>query len=60
MASAELAAVELPQFKGRAGWEFTDISALDLAAYERALADESAGGVGAAVRAAGASELPEA
>ncbi len=29
------AAVELPQFKGRAGWEFTDISELDLAAYER-------------------------
>ena len=27
--------VELPQFKGRAGWEFTDISELDLAAYER-------------------------
>jgi Fe-S cluster assembly protein SufD len=26
---------ELPQFKGRAGWEFTDISKLDLAAYER-------------------------
>jgi Fe-S cluster assembly protein SufD len=34
------AAVELPQFKGRAGWEFTDISALDLASYERALADD--------------------
>jgi Fe-S cluster assembly protein SufD len=29
-------AVALPQFKGRAGWEFTDISALDLAAYEPA------------------------
>jgi Fe-S cluster assembly protein SufD len=27
--------VELPTFKGRAGWEFTDISELDLAAYER-------------------------
>jgi Fe-S cluster assembly protein SufD len=26
--------LELPQFKGRPGWEFTDISALDLAAYE--------------------------
>jgi Fe-S cluster assembly protein SufD len=32
--------VELPQFKGRPGWEFTDISALDLASYERALADD--------------------
>ena len=27
---------DLPQFKGRPGWEFTDISGLDLAAYERA------------------------
>jgi Fe-S cluster assembly protein SufD len=27
-------ALELPTFKGRAGWEFTDISALNLAAYE--------------------------
>ena len=34
MASAP-ALPELPQFKGRAGWEFTDISSLDLAAYER-------------------------
>ncbi|MGH2855913.1 MAG: Fe-S cluster assembly protein SufD, partial [Solirubrobacteraceae bacterium] len=31
-------AVALPTFKGRPGWEFTDISGLDLAAYERALA----------------------
>jgi Fe-S cluster assembly protein SufD len=31
LGSAEL---ELPQFKGRPGWEFTDISGLDLAAYE--------------------------
>jgi Fe-S cluster assembly protein SufD len=28
------APVELPTFKGRPGWEFTDISGLDLAAYE--------------------------
>ena len=27
------AAVALPQFKGRPGWEFTDISGLDLTAY---------------------------
>ena len=26
--------LELPQFKGRPGWEFTDLSGLDLAAYE--------------------------
>ncbi len=35
MASASAPAVELPTFKGRPGWEFTDISSLDLAAYER-------------------------
>ena len=34
MASALARACELPQFKGRPGWEFTDISGLDLAAYE--------------------------
>jgi Fe-S cluster assembly protein SufD len=32
--------VELPQFKGRPGWEFTDISGLDLAAYEPVTAPE--------------------
>ncbi len=35
MASAQAPALELPTFKGRPGWEFTDISGLDLAAYER-------------------------
>jgi Fe-S cluster assembly protein SufD len=30
---ASSAPVELPTFKGRPGWEFTDISGLDLAAY---------------------------
>jgi Fe-S cluster assembly protein SufD len=34
LASAATAALELPTFKGRPGWEFTDISGLDLAAYE--------------------------
>ncbi|MHB8691128.1 MAG: Fe-S cluster assembly protein SufD [Solirubrobacteraceae bacterium] len=29
-------AVELPTFKGRPGWEFTDLSGLDLGAYEPA------------------------
>ena len=28
-----MSATEMPQFKGRAGWEFTDISKLDFAAY---------------------------
>ena len=35
-------AVELPTFKGRPGWEFTDITGLDLAAYEPADGDEAA------------------
>jgi Fe-S cluster assembly protein SufD len=38
------AAVQLPTFKGRAGWEFTDISTLDLPAYER-VAPAVSGGV---------------
>jgi Fe-S cluster assembly protein SufD len=36
-------ALELPQFKGRPGWEFTDISGLDLAAYERVAPDAGPG-----------------
>jgi Fe-S cluster assembly protein SufD len=32
--------IELPQFKGRPGWEFTDLSGLDLPAYERVAPDE--------------------
>jgi Fe-S cluster assembly protein SufD len=34
---------ELPQFKGRPGWEFTDLSGLDLAAYERVLPEPDGG-----------------
>jgi Fe-S cluster assembly protein SufD len=38
--AAELAkTLELPQFKGRPGWEFTDLSGLDLSAYARAPAN---------------------
>jgi len=50
LASPSAPAVELPTFKGRPGWEFTDISELDLAAYERVDADGAAGadGVGGA------------
>jgi Fe-S cluster assembly protein SufD len=39
---ASSALVELPRFKGRPGWEFTDLSGLDLAAYERVAPDQSA------------------
>jgi Fe-S cluster assembly protein SufD len=35
------AGLELPTFKGRPGWEFTDISALNLAAYEPVRAEEA-------------------
>jgi Fe-S cluster assembly protein SufD len=43
---ARASTVELPQFKGRAGWEFTDLSDLDLEAYEP-VAVARDGGVGA-------------
>jgi Fe-S cluster assembly protein SufD len=39
---AETARLELPTFKGRPGWEFTDISGLDLAAYAPAEAADGA------------------
>ena len=39
---ADSPALALPQYKGRPGWEFTDISGLDLAAYERTLPVEQA------------------
>jgi Fe-S cluster assembly protein SufD len=49
--------LELPQFKGRAGWEFTDISGLDLAAYETVTAPEDAEPAGELFEIA-AGELP--
>jgi Fe-S cluster assembly protein SufD len=45
------ATLELPQFKGNAGWEFTDISGLDLDAYAPA---PEAGGAAVAAGAVGA------
>ena len=41
-------AVELPTFKGRPGWEFTDISELNLAAYEPVRGSEELAGATAA------------
>ena len=41
MASTTGMSIELPNFKGRPGWEFTDISGLELAAYERVAADDA-------------------
>jgi Fe-S cluster assembly protein SufD len=61
LASASAPAAELPTFKGRAGWEFTDISELNLAAYEPVRGAEELKGVQAAemVFDAPAGELPE-
>jgi Fe-S cluster assembly protein SufD len=42
LASAGSLTPELPTFKGRPGWEFTDISGLDLAAYQPVGAGEEA------------------
>ena len=41
MARDAVPELELPQFKGRPGWEFTDISGLDLAAYEPVRASDA-------------------
>ena len=41
-------AVELPTFKGRPGWEFTDISELNLAAYEPVRGSDELAGATAA------------
>ncbi len=46
-AAALSASLDLPRYKGNAGWEFTDISALDLSVY----APASAGDAGAVERA---------
>ena len=52
--------LELPQFKGRPGWEFTDISGLDLAAYEPVRAEAAAGdGNGLFALPAAAAALPD-
>ena len=42
MASSPLSAEALPTFKGRPGWEFTDISALHLADYRPVTAEDPA------------------
>jgi Fe-S cluster assembly protein SufD len=53
------AEIDLPTFKGRPGWEFTDISGLDLAAYERVGADvDGAAGAGGVAGAELLWELP--
>jgi Fe-S cluster assembly protein SufD len=54
-------AAELPTFKGRPGWEFTDISGLNLAAYQPVRAPDELDGVRPAERLfdAPADELPD-
>jgi Fe-S cluster assembly protein SufD len=51
--------VELPQFKGRPGWEFTDISGLDLAAYTAVTGPEEATPVDPLFEVEGAAALPD-
>jgi Fe-S cluster assembly protein SufD len=59
----QLETLELPQFKGRPGWEFTDLSELDLSAYQPA-ADGNGGGAGMfalqdAIQLGGGDRLPD-
>lgn len=51
-------AIALPQFKGRPGWEFTDLSGLDLAAYER-VAPDAAGAAEPLFALAAGDSLPD-
>lgn len=53
---ADVTVPELPQFKGKPGWEFTELSGLDLAAFAPAAAGE--GDAGAAERAPSVLEAP--
>jgi Fe-S cluster assembly protein SufD len=54
------ASLELPQFKGRPGWEFTDISGLDLAAYRPVGPDDDAArAAGPLFEVPSAQELPD-
>jgi Fe-S cluster assembly protein SufD len=50
--------LELPQFKGRPGWEFTDLSGLDLASYKPVTAPSEARAV-PLFDMTGAEDLPE-
>jgi Fe-S cluster assembly protein SufD len=47
-AAALMQTLELPRFKGRAGWEFTDISELDLSAYATEQVNGNGGADGSA------------
>ena len=50
---------ELPQFKGRPGWEFTDLSGFDLAAYAPVTEDEDAVPAGQLFELEAADTLPD-
>jgi Fe-S cluster assembly protein SufD len=54
---AEVTAIELPQFKGRPGWEFTDLTGFSLEAFTPVAAGE--GDAGAADRASTLLAAPE-
>ena len=57
--ASQAPAQELPQFKGRPGWEFTDISGLDLTAYAPVTGPETAEPAERLIELAGAGALPE-
>ena len=59
MGSPASEALELPQFKGRPGWEFTDISGLDLSVYEPVTSPEDAHPAQTLFALDGASTLPD-
>ena len=59
MGSPSAGRLELPQFKGRPGWEFTDISGLDLAAYQPVASAEQAEPADRLFDLAGAGDLPD-
>jgi Fe-S cluster assembly protein SufD len=58
-AAAAQGGLELPQFKGRPGWEFTDLSGLDLAAYRQAGSEDAAAEAQAPLFDIKQAELPE-
>jgi Fe-S cluster assembly protein SufD len=51
--------LQLPQFKGRPGWEFTDLTGLDLSAYEPVRGAASDAGASGAQAAEALFELPD-
>jgi Fe-S cluster assembly protein SufD len=56
-AAALTSTLELPQFKGKPGWEFTDISRLDIGAFRTAPTDSQPNGAASMFEPAAVAEL---